>query len=414
MFYRNSVSFYAGRFYHVQFCSERLRRRCRPLRHRILSCLLAFSFALAGMFGPGAPAVRAEGDWEITPQSEAALERGLQWLARNQTSEGNWQSKDLGLVSMGALAFLSAGHAPGRGKYGQNIERALNYVIRNAKPSGLLNIADGKHDMYNHGLSTFVLGQAYGVSNDTRIGNVLDRSLKLIAHTQCKDGGWDYIAKSQDQGSDLSLAVMQAKALRSATDSGFEVPPEVINLAIRSVRQHYTPRGGRKDNEADERREPGQFTYKKGGSGGTTAMAAAGVVCMQEFGQYDDWRIAKSMEFVNAAIKEVGGPKERNGTMPFDAYTLYYVGQALYQVGGNDWRTGYPALRDHLVATQLREGGELDGSWRDNGVRGGGRTGDATPGRMYGTSVGCFILAIPNRYLPILQEGKISQFQKKP
>ena len=36
---------------------------------------------------------------------------------------------------------------------------------------------------------------------------------------------------------------MQAKALRSAVDSGLEVPPEVIDLAIRSVRDHYaTPR----------------------------------------------------------------------------------------------------------------------------------------------------------------------------
>ena len=36
---------------------------------------------------------------------------------------------------------------------------------------------------------------------------------------------------------------MQAKALRSAVDSGLEVPPEVIDLAIRSVREHYASKG---------------------------------------------------------------------------------------------------------------------------------------------------------------------------
>ena len=30
-------------------------------------------------------------------------------------------------------------------------------------------------------------------------------------------------------------------------------------------------------------------------------MAAAGVVCLQEFGQYDDWRIPKNMEVSTAA-----------------------------------------------------------------------------------------------------------------
>ncbi|HEY1067288.1 MAG TPA: squalene--hopene cyclase, partial [Pirellulales bacterium] len=49
---------------------------------------------------------------EITPESERALDRGLAWLARQQGPEGNWESNDLGLVAMGALAFLSAGHAP--------------------------------------------------------------------------------------------------------------------------------------------------------------------------------------------------------------------------------------------------------------------------------------------------------------
>lgn len=373
----------------------------------LLICLVAGVIAVPPQHLIGS--ARAEGDWEVTPQSEAALDRGLAWLARNQGPEGNWTSNDLGLVSMGALAFLSAGHTPGRGKYGQHVERALNYVIRNAKPSGLLNMADPHRDMYNHGLSTFVLGQAYGVSSDPRIGTVLDRALKLIAHTQCRDGGWDYNARSQERGHDLSLAVMQAKALRSAVDSGFEVPPEVIRLAIKSVRDHYTPRGGRRGRDDEDRREPGQFTYTPGGRA-TTAMAACGVVCLQEFGEYDDWRIAKSMEYVNGEIRKIGRPKDRNGTMPFDAYELYYVGQALYQVGGRDWQTGYPRLRDYLVATQMR-GGDDDGAWHDRGAQGGGRVG-GKPGQLYATSVGCFILAIPNRYLPILQEGKISQFKK--
>src|SRR4030042_7178660 len=97
--------------------------------------------------------------------------------------------------------------------------------------------------MYNHGLSAFVLGQAYGASSERRLGPVLDRALRLIAQTQAGDGGWDYVARRQSRGHDLSLAVMQALALRSAVDSGLEVPPEVVQLAIKSVRAHYTPQG---------------------------------------------------------------------------------------------------------------------------------------------------------------------------
>jgi hypothetical protein len=353
---------------------------------------------------------------EITPESELALDRGLEWLARNQGPEGNWGSNDLGLVSMGALAFLSAGHAPGRGKYGREVDKALEFVVSRAKPSGLLNISDGQRDMYNHGLATFVLGQAHGMTanRDRRLNRVLDGALKLIANVQCEDGGWDYKAHQQKNGHDLSLAVMQAKALRSAVDSGLEVPPEVIELAIKSVREHYSCKGDRRLTEAEQMKLPGQFTYSRGGGGGTIAMAAAGVVCMQEFGEYDDWRIGKNMEVISAAVKELPRASQRNGNMPFDAYTLYYVGQALYQVNGEPWKDSYPRLRDYLVTSQVVDDkvSANHGCWHDHGARTHGHVG-GKEGQLYATSVGCFILAIPNRYLPILQEGKIESFRQK-
>jgi hypothetical protein len=363
--------------------------------------LAAVLACAVGSWGPCAAApLEDDGEWEITAESQAAVDRGLRWLAANQGQEGNWKTNDLGLVAMGGLAFLSAGHMPGIGEYGEACEKALSGVVKHAKPSGLLNIAGSQRDMYNHGLSTFVLGQAYGMTGDERIGKALDRALKLIAKTQGPKGGWDYVARPGDH--DLSLAVMQAKALRSAGDSGFEIPPTVIEKAIQRIRDRYQPNGGKRSMpEAELRKLPGQFTYQEGGGGPTVAMAAAGVVCLQEFGQYEDWRIAKSMERVNRAIAELKPKRVHDGTLPFDAYTLQYVGQALYQVGGPGWRQHYPALRDAIVAAQVIDprNPANDGRW----AAGAHLTGQ--PGDLYGTAVAVFVLSIPNRYLPILQKG---------
>ncbi|MGC1276528.1 MAG: squalene--hopene cyclase [Planctomycetaceae bacterium] len=358
----------------------------------ILVCLLQI----------GMPA-RGQTPGEITPESEAALDAGLAWLARNQGPEGNWDSNDLGLVATGALAFLAAGHLPGRGEYGDNVGRALDYVVRNAKPSGLLNIADPQRDMYNHGLCTFVLGQAYGMTSDPRVGTTLDQGLKLIYSTQAKDGGWDYQARRLDRGHDLSLVVMQAKAIRSAVDSGLEVPPEVVRLAIRSVRDHYKPANGVRDqSDPQHRAGPGTFTYD--GQRETAAMAACGVVCLQEFGQYDDWRIDKTMVDVRKHVLGLRTERQGDGQLPqqLDPYTLYYISQALYQVGGEDWQELYPVLRERVLECQFRRPGDPDdGHWTSH------RWLHGKPAKLYATAVSCFMLAIPNRYLPILQEGKI-------
>jgi len=347
--------------------------------------------------GLGDVSALAEGEWEITRQSERAAKLGLRWLAANQGRTGNWGSNDLGLVAVGALGFLSAGHGPGRGRYGDNVRRALDFVVSNAKPSGLLNISSHRRDMYNHGLSTFVLTQAYGMTQDRRMAGLLDRGLKLIVNCQCDDGGWDYEARRQRSGHDLSLAVMQAKALRGAMDIGFEIEPRAVKLAIKSVREHYKASGrSRRGGSGIPGDVPGQFTYD--GSRATTAMAAAGVVCLQEFGQYGDPRIRHS---VDAVIRDINGRmRQERGKVPFDAYTLYYVGQALYQVGGDRWRKNYPILRDAIVRTQRVTGDVQEkGSW-DAGSHVGGK-----PGRLFGTAVAVFVLTIPNRYLPILQQA---------
>ena len=50
------------------------------------------------------------------------------------------------------------------------------------------------------------------------------------------------------------------------------------------------------------------------------------------------------------------------------------------------------------------------GTWKDVGDTGNGRL-SGKPAELYATSVACFVLAIPNRYLPILQEGKIESLK---
>jgi hypothetical protein len=133
-------------------------------------------------------------------------------------------------------------------------------------------------------------------------------------------------------------------------------------------------------------------------------MAACGVVCLQEFGQYDDWRIPKTMEGLRKQVMTLSVKGNGDGQLPqnLDPYTLYYVSQAIYQVGGEDWRQLYPPLRETLLEIQFRRPGDPDdGHWTSH------RWLHGKPAKLYATAVACFTLSIPNRYLPILQEGRI-------
>ena len=338
--------------------------------------------------------VRAGESWEKTPESEAALEAGLGWLARQQGPEGNWGTDNSGLVGMGALAFLSAGQMPGRGEQGRSAQRAIDWMLKHVQPSGLLSHAEPEREMFSHGRSTFVLGQAHGMSDDARIGPVLDRALRLILAAQSDDGGWSFQARRQSEGSGLAHIATQAQALRSALDCGLDVPAGAVEAALQNVLARYRGPEGIDPADPSIRDKPGQFVDSAGEN--SLRSAAAGVVALFQLGRADDWRIGKNMDAILAALNRPAPPADR-GQAPLEAETLYYVGQALRLAGGKHWKEGYPILRDSLVTAQFRRPGDPhDGHWRDPAA-------DAADAQLAASAAACIVLSLPHRYVPGLE-----------
>src|SRR5207248_3117390 len=141
---------------------------------------------------------------------------------------------------LAVLAFLSRGHVPGRGKYGDVVEdgvvrpgvltRAKNYMLAKVAPVGGAPAA-GQPDrrplflggsMYEHGLATLALAEMYGMDPDPRLEDPLRRAVDLIVRAQAPSGGWHYTYNPVDQ--DLTVTVMQVVALRAAANAEVPVP----------------------------------------------------------------------------------------------------------------------------------------------------------------------------------------------
>src|SRR4051794_25143986 len=88
--------------------------------------------ARAKEIGISARPNQVRGD-EITPGQRAAVEKGLAWLASKQAADGSFGTNGGGygaqsaITGLAGLAFMSAGNLPGRGKYGDNVQKAVNY-----------------------------------------------------------------------------------------------------------------------------------------------------------------------------------------------------------------------------------------------------------------------------------------------
>ena len=109
------------------------------------------------------------------------------------------------------------------------------------------------------------------------------------------------------------------------------------------------------------------------------AITAAAVCCWFNAGEYDNPLALRALEFAKDRIP-VG---QRIGHW---YYAHFYLAQALYLAGEDNWDDYFPKMRDELLRRQ-RE----DGSWHDQ------------VGATYSTSLALIILQLPYNQLPIMQ-----------
>lgn len=306
---------------------------------------------------------------EITPESRAAVEKGLAFLAASQDADGsfaaNGMGKNVGITGLACLAFMADGHLPGRGKYGANVQRGLDYILHNVHENGLIASGTSHGPMYGHGFATLFLGEIYGMTDDPRVREALIKAVRLIVASQNHEGGWRYQPLPMD--ADVSVTICQVMALRSARDSGLAVPRETITNAISYVRKCQ--------NQGD-----GGFRYMLNSGGSAFPRSAAGVASLYYAGVYEDKALERGLDYLHKNGRADAG---RGGHY---FYGHYYASQAMFLAGGKDWARWFPNIRSAMLTQQQDSGG-----W------------NSSYGTDYGSAMALLILQVPNRFLPIFQ-----------
>src|SRR5258708_3367768 len=181
----------------------------------------------------------------ITPETDRAITSGLSWLAQQENSDGSFGKgayrNNIAVTALAGLAFMSSGSSPGRGPYGLQIDKALQFVMDNTAPSGFIAIpqAATHGPMYSHGFGTLFLAEAYGMTHRPDIREKLEKAVRLIVDTQNNEGGWRYQPMRRD--ADLSVTVCQINALRAARNAGIFVPIETVDACINYVKGSQNP-----------------------------------------------------------------------------------------------------------------------------------------------------------------------------
>ncbi len=321
---------------------------------------------------------------------DQAVDGALAYLAANQDREGAWSAsyrgKNPAITALAVMAFLSAGHIPGEGRYGDIVQRGIEYVLRSQAPNGLI-ASEGHYEMYQHGICTLMLAEVVGMTDGKLAEEVrikLEKAVKITLDAQRQNGyhkgGWRYQVRSTD--ADISVTGWQVMSLRAAKNVGCDVPPERIQWAVDFINNCHDP-------------YTGGYRYMPNANI-TPACTGTSVLALELCGR----EYHRSPTSLKAGAYLLKNDLTRGRGHYF--YGIYYCSQAMFQLGDNYWNSYRAKLHEQLLPAQ-----NANGAWV-------GRVSDDVQfGPNYCTSMAVLALTVEYRLLPIYQRDEDAAEEKK-
>jgi len=329
-------------------------------------------------------------------QTEAAVQAALKWLAANQAADGRWDPRktqagketkvfghdrqgagadaDTGITALAVMAFMAGGHTHLEGEYQLNVQKGLEFLLRNQAVDGSLS---GNARLfartYCHSMALLAMSEALALTGDSRLIAPVQRGVDFSVYAQNKtDGGWRY--QPGDRG-DMSQFGWQVLAMHSAANGGIHVPMDTINRMKAFLNACCSGVGN------------GLAAYRPN-QGVSTTMTAEALVC--RYFLEDQVALSTKQQATSRLLREL--PSQHH----INLYYWYYGTMAMYQTGGEPWEQWNQRLKSALITTQILKGDEA-GSWEPNGLWAG------YGGRVYSTAMSTLCLEVYYRYLPMYE-----------
>ncbi len=332
-------------------------------------------------------------------KGEDAVLRALRWLKAKQDPDGSWSKTDPtsapAMAGLALLCFLAHGETPSSAEFGQTVEKAMKYLVSQQKPNGGFGgNAFSQHGVYEHGICTYAMSEAFGLTKIMALKEAMDKGIQIIIDNQFPNGGYNYAYKGPRW--DLSVAGWQFQALKAAKMAGSsnEKLEEAITRGTDFLRKVA--------------HQPGQgfgYANETGGPAGasTPSMTGAGTLCLQLLGKPDCAEVRSGLKWLNDTQSPVmnvvwdkAEPAEKSGKGKVPLYAWYYITQAKFQKGGKDWQEWNPKFSTTVIRNQIIEGPL--GHWE------GGDWGKD----VYSTAMCTLMLEVYYRYLPTFKHVEIS------
>lgn len=332
-------------------------------------------------------------------QALDAVTRARAWLVAHQHESGRWEAagfdqrcptqsacdgagnplNDIGVTGLATLALLSAGPKARTGTYADSVKRAVEWLVGQADPSGLIGTSTGIAYQYNHAIATYALVEALVAHDLQHLRPAVVKAVRYITKAQNPYRVWRYTPRAGDN--DTSITGWMALALTAAKKNQYEVPANSLSWVAKwfdSVTDDNGRCGYSRRGEPSSRpmNEAGAFPATQ-----TAALTAIAVVCRLRLGQTPKAVPAiKQGAEVIADLLPTKKPERRD-------FCFWFFGSVAVAKVGGETQTKWEKATQQVLQELQETKGHAKGSWAPSGVWG------SYGGRVYATALGALSLA---------------------
>lgn len=331
---------------------------------------------------------------------EKAVVKALNWLNQDQNPDGSWGNNAKGaMTGFALLCYLGHCELTDSPEYGEAIAKGIKYLVElGDEKDGWLYITNNKHgSAYAHGIATYALAEAYGMTEKQFILPILQKAIRRIIVGQKDDGGWVYMVErpgvdnlrfvdfGNKGASDTSVSGWQFQALKAAYNTGADFPEieTALESSVKNFYRVYSP-------------ENGGFGYRNKSDAKSVKHQLTGVGSLG----IQSWKFGhpSEEERKDTLKKAMQHILKNNLSMDYSSkeanlYSWYYDAQALFNYGGAFWAAWNRKMEPMLLNSQL-----ADGSWPKEGS---GKTSSrgGKDAEVYRTTLCTLMLEVYYRYV---------------
>jgi hypothetical protein len=321
-----------------------------------------------------------------TATTEGAVKLGLDWLVKQQRSDGTWSLQGpysnsspgfenvTSATAMALLAFQGHGDTPDKGEYKKTVDKGWKALLAMQDRDGNFVRDSGFNQrLYAQAQATIAICELYGMTKDSRYAAPAELALQYALKAQSSEGGWRY---EPGIDSDTSVTGWFVMALQSARMAKMKVPDAALDNVSKFLDSVSSHDGSR-------------YGYQRG-KDGNEVMTAEALLCRQYLGwKRNDPRIIAGADYVSIHPLSYGPASE-------NVYYWYYATQFFHHMEGTYWNKWNSVMRQAVPSAQIKSGPEK-GSWSPTNDEWGSRG----AGRLYVTCLSIYMLEVYYRHLPL-------------